>query len=79
MEKERFINSVSYIIRELDKGNDNINPEDVSLSKDEFRELLDTMLMDKLIKGSDRYYDNALKLDTAYVTTAGLRFLRNHS
>lgn len=79
MDEKKFLNTVLYVLSELGKGNHDIQENDVGLSYEEFKEVIDTMRLDKLIKGSGEFYDGMLDLEKTQITIEGEKYLRNNT
>ncbi|GGB41625.1 hypothetical protein GCM10011409_18930 [Lentibacillus populi] len=79
MDEKKFSSTVLYILKELNRGNHDIQETDVGLPYEEFKELIDTMKLDKLIDGSKIFQDGMLDLGTTYITSNGRKYLNSNS
>jgi predicted transcriptional regulator len=67
------------ILKEIQKGNINITPEDLNLSNEDFFELIKFLVDEGLIRGVDFYFDKTVDFDQAQITLKGEKYLSDNS
>lgn len=79
MDKHKMYSVILAILKKVDNGIIDIDPDDFGIDYEEFKFTTSYMHEIGLINGSETFYDGLLNYETAFITTKGKKYLKDNS